>query len=564
MTTNNLSSKDCTSFNTYHSCPINIPSTPSLPPIGYYDTSGEYKRDNSYNFLKDKLNETCGKIGSTGIFTKHDTAVHMPTNATALDVPYYLALNGHLHTGSDSTYSAGTSQEEIIATSLTDAVSTAVNKDNQAGIVNQIQYLACQLVNARNRMYDHNEFKLLGNNTTVKDIFNNFSGSKIYLILIFILTMYFLVNGIFSSFDVVGNIFGILEKNATYTVNYWLGLLLGLAFPIILLCSLYVNIVCKSLDKENTKYEITTNPDGTPTTIPSSVYQIDYNILILFIIILYAFSAVLFTIKRKELGNTLYLSIVGLVLTVLSIFIYLLYIYIPFFSTGDSSAVNATPPRRLFVDTQNEVSDIYSNQHQNDKINKSFIITFVVMFIGAILFLGLGKKMKGDSIFKDFANGLLGSSAILVIPVIWVFNFIIAINYFYIYPIILIGARFLRYFGMLVLWFASEKSDSLKDNFSEGLIKDLENFKDYSPTWGLLGIDVLKGLMNIIGYDNVFSGSIISNDDMGKNLSQNKFVGSGFLNFLVNFDKNGIIYSGIVFIITILISVTILYGVVKI
>ena len=347
-------------------------------------------------------------------------------------------------------------------------------------------------------------------------------------------------------------------------MNYWIGLLIGLAFPIILLCSIYVKMICSTLKSEEI-YDITNDPNGVKNTISENKYQIDYNILILFIIILYAFSAVLFTIKRSELGNVLYLAIVGTILIVLSIFIYLLYVYIPFFSTADSSnAGNATIPLKLFIDNQIELSQITTNQHDTDKIKKTFGITFLVIFCMAIAFLIYGKK-KGTGLVSEILNGFLGSSAILVMPIIWVFNFVIGINYFYLYPIILIGFRFLRYFGMFILWMISEKSESLKDGFSDDLKKLLENFKDYSPSWGLIGVDILKAIMNMIGYDNVFSDMIIKNDNMGKNLSQNKFIASGLLSMFINFDmKSGIMYSVIVAVLTILISIIILYGVIKI
>ena len=71
--------------------------------------------------------------------------------------------------------------------------------------------------------------------------------------------------------------------------------------------------------------------------------------------------------------------------------------------------------------------------------------------------------------------------------------------------------------------------------------------------------------MNMIGYENVFSDLLIKNENSSKNLSQNKFVSSGLLNMFMNFDsKSGVMYSIIITVLTILISVIILYGMVKI
>ena len=114
---------------------------------------------------------------------------------------------------------------------------------------------------------------------------------------------------------------------------------------------------------------------------------------------------------------------------------------------------------------------------------------------------------------------------------------------------------------MSILYVMSEKNSSLKNKFSEDLIEKLDNFKNFSPTWGLLGIDELKLLLNILGYENIFSQMIIPEDNNGKNLSQNKYVSTGALGFLFSFiatkdtnNMSGIIYSIILVVITIVIS----------
>jgi len=523
-----------------NSIPLNIPDTPDPPIFGYYNNKSlDTTKANSYDGIKNHLSASC-KISNDakGIFASDDS-----DKTKSIDMPYKKALAGKL--AEDLAGVSGLS-------------STAQS---------QIQYLTCQLVNARNRQYDGSLFKVLGNNTTIAEVFKNNNASSSILVVIFIITMYLLLNGFFASFDVVGNIFEILNKNALFSMSYWIGLLLGLAFPIILLCTIYVQMICSNLNSQEV-FDITVDPNGIKNTINENTYKIDYNILILFIIILYAFSAVLFTIKKSELGNVLYLAIVGTILIILSIFIYLLYVYIPFFSTGDASNVgnNTALPLKILIDNQIQLSDIRSNQHDTDSIKKTFGITFLVIFLMAIAFLIFGKKKGSSSGFiYDLLNGFLGSSAILVMPIIWVFNFVIGINYFYLFPIILIIFRFIRYAGMFMLWMITEKSDSMKDGFSDDLKKLLENFKDYSPSWGLIGVDLLKVIMNIIGYQNVFSDLLIKNENSGKNLSQNKFVSSGLLNMFMNFDsRSGMVYSIIITVLTILISVIILYGVVKI
>ena len=130
--------------------------------------------------------------------------------------------------------------------------------------------------------------------------------------------------------------------------------------------------------------------------------------------------------------------------------------------------------------------------------------------------------------------------------------------------------RFVRYILMSIIYIISEKNNSLKSKFSDDLIYQLDNFKNYSPTWGLIGVDELKLLLNICGYENLFSKEIIDNDDEGKNVSQNRFVSSGFLTYIINLiakketNTKGIIYGVIIFVLTLLVSIIILYGIIKI
>jgi hypothetical protein len=429
-----------------------------------------------------------------------------------------------------------------------------------------IQYLACQLAEARTRIYDSNTFQKNSGDMSISEIFKTFSNLKPYLIIVFFLTIFLFINGIFGSMDVVGNVFNVIEKNSSMTLTYWMGLLIGLAIPVILLCIFYSKIVCGSL-KDLEKYNITKNPRGDKEIIEAPLRNLDITMIVLFIFVIYCFTAILFTVKRDSVGDTLYTAIVGSVMLVLAVFFYLMYAYIPFFSTAGTD--DKTPRElKLFIDQQEDTSDITTNQHQDDKIKKTFIITFIIIFIFAIIFFIIGKYDMANTILPkfiiDFFSGLFGSSAILVIPAIWVLNFILAIKYFYIYPIILIIFRFIRYVAMLLLYLMSEKFVNIKDSFSDELIYQLDNFKNYSPTWGLIGVDVIKGLLNTMGYDNIFSKMITDNNNDNKNISQNKYISSGLLKFFISSNMSGMIFSGVVFAISIIISIIILYGIAKI
>jgi len=243
---------------------------------------------------------------------------------------------------------------------------------------------------------------------------------------------------------------------------------------------------------------------------------------------------------------------------------YILYAYIPFFNTADTGKIGSNSSAnklRFFIDQQNSVSGISTNQGEDAKLRKCFLQTFIFIIVFCILFLILKNKIK-----IDFVNGLLSSFAILALPGLWVFNFIFAMQYFYAYPVFLLIVRFLRYILMSIIYIISEKSPSFKASFSDDLVEKLDNFKNYTPTWGLIGGDELKLILNIMGYDNIFSRQIVSNNQNSKDLSDNIHISSGTFSYLFRFiatkETNfaGIIYGFIVLIITLFLSITILYS----
>jgi len=551
------------------SSPINVTGTPTLPNIGYYNNDGsvdtDLKNPNFYTYktLEANLTASCKiKDDDPGIYKSNNPLInkYLPKDKDGkyiegdLNIPFYLAKTG------------------VLDNSLSGAVDIACKDNNKTLLTNQIKYLTCQLENVRNRVYNSEDFKLNGGNLSIQSVFQKFGNLKIFLIIIFIVTMYLIISGFFGSMDLASNVFSIIEKNSEFTYSYWIGLLLGLALPILILCFIYTKIVCKNL-QDLEQYEIYNesvstedNPYGIKTPIPSDLKKFDFLTLLLFILLIYAFVAVLFTIKKSAFSNLIYTAIIGTILFIISIFIYIMYAYIPFFNTTDGNQMmkNEARPLRLFIEQQSDVSNIITNQQEDGKVKKAFFMTAVVVFIFASIFF----IMKSSN---SFVNGLFGSSAILIMPILWVFNFFLAIQYFYIFPIILIVFRFIRYMLMSIIYIISEKSSSMKDSFSDYLVDQLENFKNYSPSWGLLGIDELKLLLNVLGYENDFSKSIISENNDSKNISENKFVSSGALGFIFqmvankeNTNMNGIIYSIVIMVLTIFISSIVLFGVAKV
>jgi len=533
---------------------INIQGAPELPKEAYFDTQ---KPDDSvtnpdiFNSVSaDRITNNISNVCAKTEWVKINGIDSQPLNSDKSDSIYKNTMNGK---SINSNMNISTAIPQIC-------------KD-------QIQYLTCQLAEARTRIYDSSTFDKNAGNMTISQVFKTFSNLKPYLIVVFFVTMYLFINGVFGSLDVVGNVFSVIEKNSSSTIMYWVGLLIGLAIPIIILCVLYSKIVCGNL-KNIEKYNITENPNGIKQTISGTLKRLDVSMIVLLIFFVYSFTAFLFTVKRESLGNTLYTAIVGAIMLILAIFFYLMYAFIPFFSTAGTEKVDKENKRKLelFIDQQEDVSNISTNQHQDRKIKKTFMITFIIIFVLAFIFFVIANydivSLGVPEIIKDFAMGLFGSSAILVIPIIWVINFILAIQYFYIYPIIILVFRFIRYAMMASLYIFTnlERFASLKDNFSDELNYQLDNFTNYSPTWGLIGIDVLKTILNIMGYENIFSKEVTDNNNENKDISQNKYISSVLMRFFVSENRNkyGMILSAIIIIITIIVGCIILFGIAKI
>lgn len=537
----------------FNSKPIANDKSPKPPDIRYYnnDIEGNCDKIENKNVLSSTLYTNLGNS-----CTLTDDNLFNDKN----DV-YEKTIAGTLNVGDDNL------EKQVN--------SKCVNEEGKKKIMNQLKYLSCQLASARNRTYNSNDFDITSAGVSVKEVFEKFKNIKFYLIIIFFLTIYFLTQGFFSSFDVCGNIVNLVNNNYSQGWVYWIGLFMGLLIPVLILASLFVANVCGSISSLD-KINITENPGGIDDKIPLGFKRLDSGILLLFLLFLYGFVAVIFTIKRESVGNTFYMVIIGSILFIISIFIYLFYTFTPFFSSGNLDKVNKFEvPLKLFIDQRDEVSDITTNQVQVQKIQSVFTTVGIIITVFFVIFMLLGKMKPFNKYpwLENLLNGFFGSSAILIVPIFWIFNLVIALKYFYIYPIILLAFRFIRYFFMGVLYVISEKMDSLKDTMSSNLVEQLENFKQYTPSWNLIGIDLLKSLLNIMGYENIFSESYTNNNsNNNRNLSSNKYVMSPITSyfFLSSTDNLGtntqsrLIVQVIICIISIIIGSSALWGVYKI
>lgn len=493
-----------------------LPGVPSLPNIHYYNTDAPNTAENSAAKFKTNM-EKCN-LGSNFKCSDNKTCE--------------------------------TIVEEVFNGENISYPSTPQYKNNQ------IKYLACQLARARAREYSSDKMNVSFSSASLKEIFRRYANLKPYLIIIFYLTIYLLIYGFISSFDVSLNI---LNSIKDISVNYWFGLLAGLIVPFVILTWQFSDVLCKKTVGEG-KYDITTSATGTPVTVSNENKTLDYSMITIFLIAIFAFTALLFTLKRDQLGDKLYSTLVLVVFIILSIFIYLFYSMTPYFVTANQKdMLKKDHALKIYVNSQTDESPITTNKDVDGKVHNLYLTVIAIIFIFACIFFVIKKK----GIDNGFANGLFGAAALLILPILWVINYTVGIRYFYVYPVFLMIMRFVRYAGMIMLYFVSEKNDSLKNGFSSDFADELDNIKNYSPSWGLPGVDLLKTLMNMNGFSNELSKKIVSNNNVNKNMSQDKYFTSLIffrllLNGSLSENKTALIYSIIILVLTIIFGTTIL------
>lgn len=534
------------------------------PNMGYFDEN-KANTENSASTLKSLLQGNCN-ISKSDLLTPNEP-----------DKFYTDTITGNINEDCGITSVKGN----------TDSVNSAVNTNCESPlgkerIINHIKYLACQLAFARNRTYNSADFDVFNSSMSVKDVFDKFANLRMVMYLIFLLSIYFLVQGFLSSFDVATNMMNLVEENSSKSIVYYVSLGFGVAIPVLILCIFFVRRICGNLETVE-KWNITDKYDGgkTKEKINSGFKNLDYSVLMIFLFLIYGLVVALFVISKESLGPTMYTLIVSSIFFIISIFLYIFYNFIPFFATANIKNYGKDDiDLKLYIDDEGrrQPGNISSNQAQIQNLQKVFIQTAMVIVVFFIIYIAVSKKLKDvKGLHKDVFSGFFGASAILMIPIVWVVNFILSTKYFYTYPLVLLGFRFLRYAGMALLYgqysYAQEygiEGFFSGDGFSDDLKEQLENFSDYSPSWNLVGIDFVKTCLNLFGYENLFSKKF-TNENKSNNLASNRYVIPGIFSYLgkdkdqdEDLTKNKLTVQVIIILITALISYILLKVVYKV
>ncbi len=534
-----------------------------VPNYGYFSKSDSTKvgKDSYISELKKNMDKTCSTVTSdSNIVVSNEKYSELYKDKTTTEYQKKI-MDGIRKTDADNLtalLAAGIDPDTIDTTPTT--------------LQNQIKYLGCQVAQMHAREYNPDDFPQNMGTGTIKNIFDKFAQYKPYMIVIFILSIYLFVQGVFGSMDIGYNIVqDLFSGEVGKDMGYWSGLLIGIAIPFILTVSIFADEICKTLDKQN-KIDITNNPYGTTDENKEQSRSLDYMMVVFFVLVIYGFMGVLY--QFGSTGNTKFnafnLFIIMGVLILISFFMYFFYSYTPFLTTGSNeSSIFSKQPYdfRLLITKKTDVDMISSNQNMDAGIKKMFLTIAIVIYVLALVFFKVNQVGGGmGGIIGGFLRGLTGAGAILVLPIIWVGNIVLSIQYFYMYPILILLLRGVRYFGTLMLYnvinsrgLGDTIRESMSDEFSE--MMNAENLKNYSGSWGLVGVSLLKTWMNFCGFDNKLSRELVENSNSQRNLSEDKYVTSLFFGrYSLKDEKSGtdIKMIGLILVITIVMGTSIL------
>ena len=451
------------------------------------------------------------------------------------------------------------------------SVVAGVPLDNLGGDKdNQIKYLACQVAKMHAREYDSNNFSMSSGMGGIREVFNKFAAMKPYLMVIFFISVFLYLQGILGSFDIGYNIAtGLFKGESGGDLNYWIGLLVGVTLPFFIIMIMFSSEICKALTQEE-HYDITKNPYGDETGVSKQEKRMDYWIVTLFVLFIYGFIGVLYTIGAvdKKMNNLILLIVMG-ILVLITVVMYVFYAYTPFIATAtdDSNEFSTQPTTfEVYVKKILDVDTVETNQNQDTNIKRMFMFSVLIIYVLALAFFKINQGQIGEGKWwGSLIRGATGASAIMVLPILWVFNTVMAFNYFYMYPILLIVARGFRYVGQLLTYKYMNKSGTVKNGMNSSFVREFDEaeMREYSPTWSLIGVSLLKSFMNMCGYENKFSKDIVEPDSFQKNLSQNSFVSSFFILKMFSMKektKTGMTASIVLLVLTFIIWYVILYG----
>jgi hypothetical protein len=441
--------------------------------------------------------------------------------------------------------------------------------DSSSPSNNQTLFNACQTVMSQSRMYDSDALSP-EKSINLMTFFTNpkLKALKPLFIGLLAITVYLLVQGTLSSFDLGFNISSIISSRSIPSNTFLMGAFIGILIPMIL----SIIITRQQIDHTNIKYstyDVSTTPYGTNIESGSKSKENDKGMMVGLIVTIYFFIGVIYyIIRRKESSVFTKLGISFILFLFLTTVLFITFYWIPILSFGsdnnDDTVYGIASNLRVWLTgkDQRDINQVTSNKYIGYYLQRFFAMYALVTLV--ITFFYISRPMKPVTGFSSsILEGLMASCAILALPILWIFNWVIGMKYFVGYPMILLLVRFFRY-PMYYIFRSQYLGSSILQARNPKLRAEFDKPQNYTAPWDLLGLTIFKFLVKMNGNKSLYSEMFVDPSNGYKDISSNSYVTGHIFRMGMKQTpgKNDYIHHIMTFIISVIVMIFLLFGVI--
>ncbi len=534
-------------------------NVPPLPYTGYYPDEQVPDFPNKSSHIRN-INEVCAKTSWAckydGIKIGSDGALHDASNMKLLlkqqfgskmdmsfldsipesdilcQLPNIMIMMGYKYDSTDTSVSGYHGYKKTDEPNIY----LKVNSSASSAPMDQTFFNACQTLMTRTRLYESGDLKK-GGFFGMKDLFVKFASLRPILILVLLITIYLLVQGTLSSFDLVFNIASIAANRSIPTWPFLAFVGVGMTIMLIIASV----SATQQIEKSNTKfgsYDISRSPYGEQVSNTNNTKGSDKALTVGMMIMIYVIIFFMYAILRKRsitLSMKIGISSIGLLL--LTCVVFLLFYWIPILSLGndnnDDVAYGISRPLKVWLSGENreEVGQLTSNKFIDLYLQRFFAIFAIFILIITLFYISRAGKPV-ISWHEQILEGIMVSCAILALPILWIFNWYVGMKFFMVYPMILLMVRYLRYpLYYIARGYYMNSPDAQRAN--PGLRAEFDKPENYSPSWDLLGLTVYKTFIKMMGNKSIYSDLFVDPANGYKNISSNSYVTGHYMKLLM-------------------------------
>jgi hypothetical protein len=545
----------------------NLGMTGSTGSTGTSGSNVSYSGYSNYNATSNELdiidkaikNEFKTKI------TNIDLSFLDNMNNLLCQLPNIMIMLGYKYSSgtSEHTYKKSTTSKNTYPNII-----LKVNETSTTNVNNQEQFNACQTVMSRSRLYDIANLLTSGLFFGIKDLFIKLKSIKILLTIILLITVYLLVQGTVSSADVAFKIASLVSNRSYPSYSFVIGIILGIGLPALI--SIFISR--RQIQRTNVKfgkYDITNNPYGTEVPKATGQEKSDTALVAIMLGLAYVFIFIIYYMMRdKNNSPIIKIGVSAIFYILLTCIIFLLFYWAPIVSYANDEeedrAFGISRPLKVWTkgDDNKEISSIISNKYIDRYLRRYFAIYAIVALSICIIYLAQSNTQQ-KNIFSSFIEGIMASCAIIALPILWIFNWYTGITLFIAYPMILMIARYFRYPLYYLLRQMYLNSPKLQSDCSK-LKQEFDHPESYTAPWDLMGVTLFKYFIKFNCGRSLYSDLFVDYRDGYRDISGNSYV-TGHVFRMMMKDKNGpfdYYHHGLVFIITIIVFIFLIFGVV--